>query len=357
MSHPHDLSRQMFRTTLTQHILSHRVTRFDERLAALVTQIGVAAKMISAQVRRAGIIEVWGETGETNIQGEEVQKLDMIANHTFIEVLRRSGSVVAMASEEEDDWVDLSADVASSDPEQSGYLVMFDPLDGSSNIEVSTSIGTIFAIYSCAETPRQTDDLLRPGQEMIGAGYVIYGSSTVLVYADATRVDCFTLDPPSGEFLLSRSDLKIPEQLSMISINEYNEVYWPQWMRGVMTQLKARNKEERLITGRHVGSLVADFHRNLIKGGVYFYPVDQHNHRGKLRLLYECNPLAFIARAAGGRDTWGRGSVLDLRPTELHQRVGFYVGVSEGIQLIEDAFNPEFEGEIPPHHDGHKGQP
>jgi fructose-1,6-bisphosphatase I len=243
MTQAHDISRSMFRTTLTQHILSQRDERFNERLASLITQIGVAAKMIAAQVRRAGIIEVWGETGETNIQGEEVQKLDMIANHTFIEVLRRSGSVVAMASEEEDDWVDVSADVAPNDHDQGGYLVMFDPLDGSSNIEVSTSIGTIFGVYACEQTPQETRDLLRPGREMIGAGYVIYGSSTVFVYADATRVDCFTLDPTSGEFLLSRPNLKIPQKLSMVSINEYNEVYWPAWMKDVMAQLKARNSD------------------------------------------------------------------------------------------------------------------
>ena len=348
MTMTYDVSHSTFRTTLTQHILSQQGVRFNERLASLVTQIGVAAKMIAAQVRRAGIIEVWGETGETNIQGEEVQKLDMIANHTFIEVLRKSGSVVAMASEEEDDWVDLSADLSASHQGQDGYLVMFDPLDGSSNIEVSTSIGTIFGIYACEDIPRQTQDLLRSGREMIGAGYVIYGSSTVFVYADATRVDCFTLDPTSGEFLLSRPNLTMPEQLRMVSINEYNEVYWPAWMKQVMVNLKERNNHERVLTGRHIGSLVADFHRNLIKGGVYYYPVDHHNRRGKLRLLYECNPLAFIARAAGGRDSWGRGSVLDLKPTELHQRVGFYVGVTEGIQIIEDAFDPELDEAVPP---------
>ena len=224
----------------------------------------------------------------------------------------------------------------------------FDPLDGSSNIEVSTSIGTIFGIYHCHRAPEKTEDLLRPGREMIGAGYVIYGSSTVFVYADATRVDCFTLDPTSGEFLLSRANLKMPQSLSMVSINEYNEVYWPLWMKRVMAQLKSRNTHRRVLTGRHIGSLVADFHRNLIKGGVYYYPVDHHNQRGKLRLLYECNPLAFIARAAGGRDTWGRGSVLELSPVELHQRVGFYVGVAEGIKLIEEEFEAELDEAIPP---------
>ncbi len=320
-----------FRTTLTQHILSQQGERFTERLASLLTQIGVAAKQISSQVRRAGIIEVWGQTGEVNVQGEEVQKLDMIANTTFIEVLKRSGCVVALASEEEDDWISVSG-------VEDGYFVAFDPLDGSSNIEVSTSIGTIFGIYHCSEHPKSTQDLLRPGREMVGAGYVIYGSSTVFVYADQERVDCFTLDPSYGEFLLSRPNLKLPTTLTTVSVNEYNQPYWPQWMCEAIDELKSRNQEKRIITGRHIGSLVADFHRNLIKGGVYYYPVDRNNKRGKLRLLYECNPLAFIAQAAGGADTWGNGSVLDLVPSELHQRVGFFVGVSEGVKHIENHY-------------------
>ena len=323
-----------FRTTLTQHILSQQGERFTERLAALLTQIGVASKLIASQVRRAGIIEVWGQTGEVNIQGEEVQKLDMIANTTFIEVLKRSGCVVALASEEEDDWISISG-------VHNGYFVAFDPLDGSSNIEVSTSIGTIFGIYHCKDQPQSSQDLLRPGREMVGAGYVIYGSSTVFVYADQERVDCFTLDPTYGEFLLSRPNLKLPKVLSTVSVNEYNQPYWPQWMNQAIDELKDRNQKERLITGRHIGSLVADFHRNLIKGGVYYYPVDRNNKCGKLRLLYECNPLAFIARAAGGADSWGKGSVLDLTPTELHQRTGFFVGVSEGVQHIEKHFKEQ----------------
>ena len=326
-----DPMRDQVRTTLTQHILSQRGIRFNERLASLLTQIGVAAKMISSQVRRAGIIEVWGQTGEVNVQGEEVQRLDMIANETFVEVLKRSGCVIALASEEEDTWIEVEGG-------NEGYFVAFDPLDGSSNIEVSTSIGTIFGIYHCSSRPECTADLLRPGREMVGAGYVIYGSSTVFVYADQTRVDCFTLDPTYGEFLLSRPNLKFPERFTTISVNEYNESYWPSWMCEAIASLKLRNQEKRRLTGRHIGSLVADFHRNLIKGGVYYYPVDRNNKRGKLRLLYECNPLAMIARAAGGLDSWGAGSVLDLTPHKLHQRTGFYVGISEGVKVIESYF-------------------
>jgi fructose-1,6-bisphosphatase I len=321
--------------TLTQHILRHQSERFRGSLSSLVTQIGVAAKVIAAQVRRAGIIEVWGNTGEVNVQGEEVQRLDELANDTFVSVLEQSGCVAAMASEEEDDWLRVPAAIAGD------YLVVFDPLDGSSNIEVSTSIGTIFGIYACPERPERVEDVLRAGRELVGAGYVIYGSSTVFVYADSTRVDCFTLDPVVGEFLLSRPNLRMPETLTMLSVNEFNEPYWPEWMHALMGELKERNSERRLITGRHVGSLVADFHRNLIKGGVYLYPVDSNNKRGKLRLLYECNPLAFIAKAAGGADTWGEGSVLDLEPTGLHQRTGFAVGVREAVELVESYFKRE----------------
>lgn len=323
--------------TLTQHILRHQSERFRGSLSSLVTQIGVAAKVISAQVRRAGIIEVWGQTGEVNVQGEEVQRLDEIANDTFISVLEQSGCVVAMASEEEDDWLKVPDEVAGE------YLVVFDPLDGSSNIEVSTSIGTIFGIYACHDRPMEVGDILIPGREMVGAGYVIYGSSTVFVYADHSRVDCFTLDPVVGEFLLSRPNLRMPKQLSMISVNDFNEPYWPAWMLDLLAEMKARNQDRRVITGRHVGSLVADFHRNLIKGGIYLYPVDQNNKRGKLRLLYECNPLAFISRAAGGSDTWGAGSVLDIQPSSLHQRTGFAVGVSEAIERVEAYYKSNCE--------------
>ena len=324
-----------FRTTLTQHLLnslSYSASSFEGSLSSLITQIGVAAKMISAQVRRAGIIEVWGQTGETNIQGEEVQKLDQIANDILIDVLTQSGCVAALASEEEDDWIPIPAQ------KQGQYAVLFDPLDGSSNIEVSTSIGTIFGIYQCSAPPKETKDLLKAGREMVASGYVIYGSSTVFVYASQGRVDCFTLDPMVGEFFLSRSDLKYPQTLSMISVNDFNESYWDPWMIDLMHSYKERNQSQRQITSRHVGSLVADFHRNLIKGGLYLYPVDRHNRIGKLRLMYECNPLAFIAQCAGASDTWGEGSVLDLIPTHLHQRTGFYVGPSKEVKLIESRY-------------------
>ena len=335
------------RITLTQHLLNHlptpsfphselssSISTFEGSLSNLITQIGVAAKMISAQVRRAGIIEVWGQTGQTNIQGEEVQKLDQIANDILVDVLTQSGCVAALASEEEDNWISIPSQ------KQGRYIVLFDPLDGSSNIEVSTSIGTIFGIYYAPHPPSKVDDLLKAGRKMVASGYVIYGSSTVFVYASQGRVDCFTLDPMVGEFFLSRANLQYPQNLSMISVNGFNESYWDPWVVHLMQAYKDRNHLHRQITARHVGSLVADFHRNLIKGGLYLYPVDHHNQVGKLRLMYECNPLAFIAQTAGASDTWGQGSVLDLIPTHLHQRTGFYVGPKAEIALIESLYIP-----------------
>jgi fructose-1,6-bisphosphatase I len=322
-----------FRTTLTQHVYHHHHKTDDQRdLSALITQIGVAGKLISAQVKRAGIIEIWGNTGEINVQGEEIQKLDRIANDTMIEVLKQSGCVAAMASEEEEEWIRVPDRLAGK------YIVVFDPLDGSSNIDVSMSIGTIFGIYECAQKPDSTQEILIKGEEMIAAGYVMYGSSTVFVFATKDRVDCFTLDPSAGEYFLSRSQLKMPNAINILSVNECNEPYWPDWVKPTLDQIKSKNTpEKRVVTSRHIGSLVADFHRNLIKGGLFLYPIDKHNKKGKLRLLYECNPLAFISRAAGGSDTDGHASVLRLQPKSLHDRVGFYVGSKEAIEIIESA--------------------
>lgn len=329
------MSLHQLNTTLTQHIFHQQSERFQGKLSHLITHISLAAKSIASHVRRAGIIEIWGQTGEINVQGEEVQRLDEIAHNTFVDVLKRSQCVCALASEEASEWIPVDLETPGN------FSVVFDPLDGSSNIEVSTSIGTIFGIYAHPQAPQQMSDILRPGREMIAAGYIIYGSSTVLVYADQERVDCFTLDPMVGEFFLSRANLKTTRDLHMISINDCNRPYWPEWVARYLSSVCAMNQDQRLVTSRHIGSLVADFHRNLIKGGVYLYPVDRYNRVGKLRLLYECNPLAFIAKTAGGRDSWGAGSVLDIQPKDLHQRSGFYVGVSSSIEAIESVFDED----------------
>ncbi|MCA9539216.1 MAG: class 1 fructose-bisphosphatase, partial [Myxococcales bacterium] len=301
------------------------------QFSALLTQIGVAGKLISAQVRRAGLIEVWGATGEVNVQGERVQKLDRIANDTFIEVLRRSGCVAAMASEEEDHLIPVDAETAGD------YIVVFDPLDGSSNIDASVSIGTVFGIFPRRHGgPVDLDDVLRPGREMVGAGYLVYGSSTVLAYSAGGTVDLFTLDPSSGEFFLTRPAMKMPTATNYLSLNECNAPYWPDWVSRFIDQVKARNDEtRRRVSSRHIGSLVVDFHRNLVMGGVFLYPVDRRTGRGKLRLLYECNPLAYLAEVAGGAASSGAGRILDLLPADLHQRCGLIIGGRADVELAE----------------------
>ncbi len=322
-----------FRVTLTQHVLSAQARHPGARgeLSVLLTQIGVAGKLISAQVRRAGLIEVWGATGATNIQGEQVQKLDRIANDTFVEVLRRSGAVAAMASEEEDELIVVEDDLAGN------YVVAFDPLDGSSNIEASVTIGTVFAIYpKVSEGPAGLGDILRPGREMVAAGYIIYGSSTILTYTAGETVDSFTLDPACGEFFLTRRDVRMAEKTKVLSLNECNEPYWPAWVPPLLAEIKGRNDfEKRRVTARHIGSLVADFHRNLVKGGLFMYPVDRRTGRGKLRLIYECNPLAYIAEVAGGAATTGEVRVLDTVPDQLHTRCGLVIGPRADVELAE----------------------
>lgn len=322
-----------FGVTLTQHVLTRQHLHPEARgqFSGLLTQIGVAGKLIAAQVRRAGLIEIWGNTGETNVQGESVKKLDRIANDTLKEVLRRSGCVAVMASEEEPDAVVVEPELAGD------YVVAFDPLDGSSNIEASVSIGTIFAIYPrLKDTPPGPAHLLRPGRAQVAAGYIIYGSSTVLVYTDGNTVDCFTLDPSCGEFFLTREAMRYRSETRILSLNECNEATWPRWVAPYIGAIKGRNTPtNRRVTDRHIGSLVADFHRNLVKGGLFLYPTDRTTGRGKLRLLYECNPLAFIAEVAGGAASWGAGPILDLTPTSLHQRTGLIIGGQDDVGLAE----------------------
>ncbi|MBI2378695.1 MAG: class 1 fructose-bisphosphatase [Deltaproteobacteria bacterium] len=319
-------------TTLTQHVL-RRQSHHPEatgQLTSLLTQIGVSGKLIAAKVRRAGLVEVWGDTGEVNVQGESVKKLDRIAQDTMVGVLKRSGTVAAMASEEEHEVIEVS-------PELSGdYVVAFDPLDGSSNIDANVSIGTIFSVYR-RTTPGEVvrGDFFRKGSEQVAAGYIIYGSSTVLVYTDGSSVDVFTLDPASGEYFLTRSNVRMPETTSVLSINECNEPYWPRWVRPYVDSVKARNDlNKRRVSSRHIGSLVADFHRNLVYGGVFLYPPDARKGEGKLRLLYECNPLAFVAEVAGGAASDGRRRILDIAANGLHDRVGLVIGPKPEVELV-----------------------
>ena len=319
--------------TLTQHILQRQKDHPEAtgQLSSLLTQIGVAGKLIQAQVRRAGLIEIWGATGETNVQGETVQKLDRIAQDIIVDILRNSGTVACMASEEEHHMIEVPADLAGE------YVVLFDPLDGSSNIDANVSIGTIFAVYHRRKPDEVVrSDVLRPGHEQIAAGYIIYGSSTVLVYSTGRSVDCFTLDPGAGEFFLTRPNMRFPEKTKQLSINECNEPYWPQWVKPYIDSIKARNDaDKRRVSSRHIGSLVADFHRNLIKGGVYLYPADSRTGGGKLRILYECNPLAFVAEAAGGAASTGERRILDVAPESLHDRSSLIIGPKAEIEKAE----------------------
>lgn len=304
-------------------------------LSRLLNAIVIAAKVISKDVRRAGLMDNFlGEQGNVNVQGEEQQKLDVIADNQFIKMLRNGGEVCAIASEENDDFVAFDDEVSKNGK----YVVLFDPLDGSSNIDVNVSIGTIFSIYkrkSPVGTLANIDDILQKGTEQVVAGYVLYGSSTMLVYTTGNGVNGFTLDPSIGEFCLSHPDMKMPVKSRLYGINEGNiDICHP----GIKAYTKYcqsyDNDYGKPYSGRYIGSLVADFHRNLIKGGIYIYPVTETSPKGKLRLLYECNPMSFIAEQAGGLATDGKNRILEIQPTELHQRVGYFTGSKNQMEKV-----------------------
>lgn len=287
----------------------------------ILEQIAFAAKIISREVNKAGLINILGKADSVNVHGEEQQKLDVYANQKMIEALDHIGKVCAMASEEEDDVIHVPDRYPKGK-----YVVVFDPLDGSSNIDVNISIGTIFGIYKRVSEGENgcEKDFLQKGRKLVGAGYVIYGSSTMFVYSTGNGVNGFTLDPSVGEFLLSHPNIKIPEKGKIYSINEANYHRWDEKIRKYVEYIK--NLEERQYTSRYIGSLVADFHRNLLKGGVFLYPGDSKNPKGKLRLLYEANPLAYIVEQAGGLATDGDQMILDIQPESLHQKTPLIIG-------------------------------
>ena len=279
-------------------------------------------------------MDILGAEGSENIQGEQQQKLDVFANNQFITALNAGGEVCGIASEELDDYIGLNGKVSKNGK----YVVLIDPLDGSSNIDVNVSIGTIFSIYRrISFTGSATlEDFLQKGNEQVAAGYIIYGSSTMLVYTTGHGVNGFTLDPSIGEFCLSHPNIKIPQTGIIYSINEGNYVHFPD---GVKQYIKYCQEADpatgRPYTSRYIGSLVADFHRNMLKGGVYIYPETAKSPKGKLRLLYECNPLAFIAEQAGGVASNGFKRIMDVDPKELHQRCPLYIGSSEMVRTVE----------------------
>lgn len=298
---------------------------------SLLSNIACVAQEISAEVNRAGLIDILGKTGDVNVQGEEVQKLDMLANDIIIEIFKKTGNVAAMASEEDDTFIPVP-----EDSERGKYLLLFDPLDGSSNIDVNVSVGTIFSVLEYnGDGEVEEKDFLQPGNKQVCAGYVMYGSSTMLVYTTGSGVHGFTLD--EGEFLLSHEDIRTPSKGNIYSVNESNSKRWDAVDGGATLKFVDKFKDDGY-TGRYIGSFVADFHRNLLKGGIFSYPADSKNKAGKLRILYEANPLAFIQEQAGGLATTGTKNIMDITPTGLHERVPVIVGSKEDVEVALDCF-------------------
>ncbi|MES2431605.1 MAG: class 1 fructose-bisphosphatase [Bacteroidota bacterium] len=308
-------------------------------LSGLLRDIGLAAKRVNVEVNKAGLVDILGDAGTTNVQGEEVKKLDIFANNQFMGVLRHGISCAGIGSEEMDDFVIFDDEISMN----SKYVCMFDPLDGSANIDVNVSIGTIFSVFKRVTElgkPVTAADFLQPGNKQVAAGYVIYGSSTILVYATKRGVNGFTLDQSIGEFSLSHPDIKCPPTGKIYSVNHGN---FHQYTQGVQDYIHECQRKTTATGGpytqRYIGSMVSDVHRNLIKGGIFMYPAIKDKPGGKLRLMYECNPFAYIVEIAGGVATDGKQRILDIQPTGLHQRTPFFVG----SKLMMEELNTHLE--------------
>ena len=304
-------------------------------LSRLIRSLRLAAKVVNHEVNKAGLVDILGLHGDTNIQGEDQQKLDVYANETFIQTLINREIVCGIASEENDDFITISG---KNNDNKNKYVVLMDPLDGSSNIDVNVSVGTIFSVYRRVTpigTPVTSEDFLQPGNKQVAAGYIIYGTSTMLVYTTGCGVNGFTLNPALGSWYLSHPDMKFPENGSIYSMNEGNYVHFPQ---GVKKYIKycQEEKDDRPYTSRYIGSMVSDIHRNMIKGGIFIYPKSSKANNGKLRLLYECNPMAFIVEQAGGKATDGFTRIMDIQPKELHERAPFFCGSKNMVDKAEE---------------------
>ena len=303
-------------------------------LSRLINSIRLAAKVVNHEVNKAGLVNILGNSGQVNTQGESQQKLDVYANEKFIQMLTNRNIVCGIASEEEDEFISINS---LNSQNENKYVVLIDPLDGSSNIDVNVSVGTIFSIYRRV-TPLGNevtiDDFLQKGEEQVAAGYVIYGTSTMLVYTTGDGVNGFTLNPAIGTFYLSHPNLKFPEDGNIYSINEGNYSHFPLGIKKYIKFCQEQNNGRPYIS-RYIGSLVSDFHRNMIKGGIYLYPQSQNYPNGKLRLLYECNPMAFLAEQANGSASDGYKRILDIKPNSLHQRVPFVCGSSNMVRDVE----------------------
>jgi len=304
-------------------------------LSRLLRDIGLAAKIVNREVNKAGLVDILGTTGATNVQGEDVKKLDVFANKRFIAALKLGGECCGIASEENEDLIIIQDEISKD----AKYVVALDPLDGSSNIDVNVSVGTIFSIYRRVSSsgPSTIEDFLQKGSEQAAAGYIVYGSSTMLVYTTGFGVNGFTLDPSIGEFCLSHPDMCTPKAGKIYSINQGNFISFPDGVKEYVRYCKQDDKAtNRPYSLRYIGSLVADVHRNLISGGIFIYPATKDAPRGKLRLLYECNPMSFIAEQAGGRATDGFRRILDIEPKELHQRTPIFIGSEEMVLKAEE---------------------
>jgi fructose-1,6-bisphosphatase I len=321
-------------TTVQQHILQQQqeISEASGRFSWLLSGITLATKMVEAKIRTAGLNDVLGAIGHTNVQGEQQQKLDVYANQALLHCLGLRDSVAALVSEEDEEPVTFDRSV-----ETGKYIIVFDPLDGSSNIDVNVNVGTIFSVLR--RLPSTDGDLqasiLQPGHAQVAAGYVVYGPSTVLVYTTGHGAHGFTLDPTIGAFVLTSENMRMPEQGSYYSVNEANSATWPDEYREYVAKLRS-GALGRQYSSRYIGSLVADFHRTLLKGGIFLYPPTQEQPGGKLRLMYEANPLAFIAEQAGGIASSGKGRILDIKPEGIHQRTPLIVGSKREMEALLD---------------------
>ena len=335
--------------TVTEHLLLHQkqVPMATGRFTRLFNELILSAKIIHREVSKAGLLDVLGFTGDINVQGEEVKKLDEFANRVLIHRLSRCGALCAMASEENADIIEIPHGLPTGD-----YFVIFDPLDGSSNIDANVSIGTIFSIYrrkSPSDSQLLSADILQKGADQVAAGYILYGSSCMMVFTTGDGVNGFTLDPSVGEFLLSHPNIRIPEQSSIYSVNEGYYHYWDKPTLDILAHFKAASMtRKKPFSLRYIGSLVSDFHRNLIYGGIFMYPSDNRDPSkpgGKLRLMCEAAPMAFIVEQAGGLATDGSRRILDIVPEHLHQRVPLFVGSKNDVEKVQEIYAAAKQGE------------
>jgi fructose-1,6-bisphosphatase I len=330
-------------TTIERFILAQQSSFPDATgvFTNLLYDLALAGKIIASRTTRAGLAEILGSTGEENVQGEVVQKLDAFADRTILRLNDHTGRLAVMASEEHADVIPIPDRYPAGK-----YVLLFDPLDGSSNIDYNVSVGTVFSIYNrkTLSGPGAVEDCLQMGRDLLAAGYIVYGSSTMLVYSDGSGAHGFTLDPSVGEFLLSHPDIRIPEEPQYYSANQGYQQYWSQGVQRYTEWLQGHDGSRNALSLRYIGSLVADVHRNLLSGGVFYYPADSKDPKrphGKLRLLYEAIPLAFVAEQAGGYASDGYQSILDIQPTDLHQRTPLFIGNRDLVEKAEEFIHRE----------------